>query len=133
MAQQGSDNPTDLELDILKVLWAASPLTARQIRESLAGKDRVLAHSTVITMTQRMVAKGQLEQLAPVEGKAFRFAPLLAEEDVSKRMLGDLVNRVFDGSAEAVVLRLFDDADLDDDVLKKLRRMVNRKMRESKQ
>ena len=125
-----AENPTELELLILKVLWEQSPLTARQIREVLAARGRELAHTSVITMLQRMVDKGQLDQLDPEVGKAFRFAPLRSEADVSGRMLGDLIDRVFDGSAEAVMLSLFDVSDLDNDSLKRLRRAFNRKMRE---
>ena len=124
------ENPTELELLILKVLWERSPLTARQIREGLAVCGRTLAHTSVITMLQRMVEKGQLDQLDPAVGKAFRFVPLLSETEVSGQMLGDLMDRVFDGSAEAVMLSLFDVSDLDDDMLKRLRRAFNQKMRE---
>lgn len=124
------ERPTDLELLILKVLWERSPLTARQIREVLAERGRELAHTSVITMLQRMAGKGQLDQLDPEVGKAFRFVPHLSKADVSGRMLGDLVDRVFDGSAEAVMLSLFDMSDLDSDSLKSLRRAFNQKMRE---
>jgi BlaI family penicillinase repressor len=125
-----AENPTELELLILKVLWEQSPLTARQIRDVLAKRGRKLAHTSVITMLQRMVDKRQLKQLDPEVGKAFRFVPSLSEADVSGRMLGDLVERVFDGSAEAVMLSLFDVSDLDDDSLKRLRRAFNQKMPE---
>lgn len=125
-----AENPTELELLILKVLWERSPSTARQIREALAERGRKLAHTSVITMLQRMVDKGQLDQLNPEVGRAFRFVPLLSETDVSGRMLGDLMDRVFDGSAEAVMLSLFDVSDLDDDSLRRLRRAFNQKMRE---
>jgi BlaI family transcriptional regulator, penicillinase repressor len=125
-----TENPTELELLILKVLWDQSPLTARQIREALAKRGRKLAHTSVITMLQRMVDKGQLNQLDPEVGKAFRFVPFLSQTNVSGRMLGDLVERVFDGSAEAVMVSLFDVSDLDDDSLKRLRRAFNQKMKE---
>jgi len=133
MARSASEHPTELELQMLKVLWEDSPLTARQIREALAARGRELAHTSVITTLQKMVDKQQLKQLDPVEGKAFRFAPCVAEKEVSKRMLGDLVNRVFDGSAEAVMLSLFDVSDLDQDALKRLRRAFNDKIREQRQ
>ena len=110
-----------------------SPLTARQIRESLKIAGRDLAHTSVITTVQKMADKGQLKQLEPVEGKAFRFSPRMKHQDVSQRMLADLVHRVFDGSAEALMLSLFDVSDLDDDSLKRLRRAFNQKMREQQQ
>jgi predicted transcriptional regulator len=130
MARSASKHPTELELRMLKVLWEESPLTARQIREALAARGRGLAHTSVITTLQKMVAKRQVKQLDPVEGKALRFAPQMTERDVSERMLGDLIDRVFDGSAEAVMLSLFDVSDLDNDSLKRLRRAFNQKMRE---
>ena len=42
------------------------------------------------------------------QGNAFYFSPRVGHDEVSRRMLGDLVNRVFDGSAAAVMLRLFE-------------------------
>ena len=72
------------------MLWQESPRTARQIRDTLAENGRDLAHTSVITTLQKMVTKRQLNQLDPVEGKAFRFAPSVTEESVSRGMLGDL-------------------------------------------
>lgn len=133
MARTVSEHPTELELQILKILWEWSPQTARQIRDALAHTGRDLAHTSVITTLQKMVDKRQVKQLDPVEGKAFRFEPRMKKDDVSQRMLGDLVNRVFDGSAEAVMLSLFDVSELNEDDLKRLRRVFNQKMREKQQ
>jgi BlaI family transcriptional regulator, penicillinase repressor len=131
MARPTSEHPTELELQILKVLWDESPLTVREVRDVLAACGRDLAHTTVITMLSTMVDKGQLQKLDPVQGKAFRFAPMMDRKDVSKGMLGDLVERVFDGSAEAVMLSLFDVTELDEVELANLRRLLNKKMREA--
>ena len=123
-------NPSELELRILKVLWEQSPLTARQIREHLDKRGRPLAFTSVITTVQRMVDKRQLKQLDPTEGKAFRFEPRVSDQQVTRGMLGEFVVRVFDGSAEAVVLSLFDAAELDEMTVKRLRRAFNQKLRE---
>ncbi|QDV25532.1 BlaI/MecI/CopY family transcriptional regulator [Aureliella helgolandensis] len=132
MARPNSEYPTELELQILKVLWDEYPLTVRGVRERLAGGGRELAHTTVITMLGTMVDKRQIEKLQPTQGKAFRFSPLLQRQDVSRGMLGDIVERVFDGSAEAVMLSLFDVADLNSEELANLRKLLNKKLRESK-
>jgi predicted transcriptional regulator len=129
---RSAEKPTELELLILKILWERSPLTAREIRDGLARRNRDLAHTSVITTLQKMVEKRQLDQLEPVQGKAFRFAPLVSEDDISRRMLGDLLDRVFNGSAEAVLLRLFDVSDLDEVALRRLRSALNQKIREQK-
>lgn len=132
MARPNSEYPTELELQILKVLWDAQPLTVREVRDALDHGGRDLAHTTVITMLSTMVDKGQIEKLDPVQGKAFRFSPLIQRDEVSKGMLGDLVERVFDGSAEAVMLSLFDVKELDEDELASLKKLLNKKMREAK-
>ena len=130
MPRPVSQHPTDLELQILKILWDNSPQTVREIREQLASAGRELAHTSVITTLGTMVDKGQLEKLEPIEGKAYRFEPLMDQNHVSKNMLGDLVDRLFDGSAEAVMLSLFDSKDVDPDEIKRLRKLLNRKLRE---
>jgi predicted transcriptional regulator len=125
MARSAPEYPTQLELQLLKILWEKAPQTARQLRDALAERGRDLAHTSVITTLQKMVDKGQLEQLDPVEGKAYRFAPRLSQTSVARGMLGDLVNRLFDGSREAAVMTLFDTSELDESTLKRLRRAVN--------
>ena len=132
MPKPVSEYPTELELQILKVLWQESPLTVREVRDALDAGGRDLAHTTVITVLSTMVEKGQLERLDPVRGKAFRFAPLIDHDAVSKGMLGDFIDRVFDGSPQAVMLSLFDVAELDAEELAKLRQLLNKRLREVK-
>ena len=63
MARPGSEHPTDLELEILKILWDDSPLLVRDVRARLeADADRPLAHSSVITMLNIMYRKGFLRR-----------------------------------------------------------------------
>jgi BlaI family penicillinase repressor len=62
-----------------------------------------------------------------------RLLPLIAKNDVSKKMLGDLKERAFGGSAELVMLSLFDLDDVDEAEIKRLRRMLNQKLRERSQ
>ena len=132
MARPNSEYPTELELQILKVLWDAEPMTVREVRDVLASGGRDLAHTTVITMLGTMADKGQIEKLQPTQGKAFRFSPLIQRSDVSRGMLGDIVDRVFDGSAEAVMLSLLDVKELDEDELAGLRKLLNKKLREAR-
>ncbi|MFT5522740.1 MAG: BlaI family penicillinase repressor [Pirellulaceae bacterium] len=127
MARPSSNYPTDLELEILKVLWQSGPQTVEEVRESLASPecDRQLTHSSVITVMNIMVKKKYLQRKKV--SRAFQYEACVLETQVNRGMLGDLVDRVFDGSATAVVLELLETSDLDADEIKEIRRMISRK------
>jgi BlaI family transcriptional regulator, penicillinase repressor len=128
MSRPESEHPTGLELEILKVLWAESPLPVREVRARLAEAGRILSHSSVITMLNIMVRKGYLRRKK--DGKAFLFAPKVNKERVTGGILGDMLTRVFDGSSRAMVLNLLETADLDAEELAELRRLIGRKAKE---
>ena len=128
MARPVSEHPTGLELSILKVLWQKAPQTVQDVRDTLADDGRELTHSSVITVMNIMVRKGYLSR--DKADRAFEFTPLIAQQGVSRQMLGDLVNRVFDGSASAVMLELLETSDVDADELAAIRKLISRKTRE---
>ena len=128
MPRAESEHPTELELDILKVLWNESPLPVREVRERLAETGRPLAHSSVITMLNIMHRKGFLRRKK--EGKSFLFAPKAEREQVTGDMTRDLMSRAFDGSAKALVLNLLNSAELDEEELAEVRRLIARKTKE---
>ena len=128
MARPKSAHPTELELEILKILWQRSPLVVRDVRDALAEAGRDLAHTSVITTLNVMVRKKYLRR--SMQGNACLFTPRIGREETSQRMLGDVVHRVFDGSAKAVVLSLFDCTELNPSDLKELRRLLDQKAKE---
>ena len=124
MSRPAADYPTELELKILKILWHESPLPVREVRSALAEDGRDIAHTSVITTLNIMVDKRYLKRTR--QKNAFWFAPRVSQPEISQRMLGDVVDRVFDGSAKAVMLSLLQTSDIDADELKELRRLINR-------
>ena len=131
MPRSGSEHPTELELEILKVLWDEAPASVREVRGRLDERaGRRLSHSSVITMLNIMVGKGYVTRRK--QGKAFLFTPKVAKENVAGGMMGDLLERIFDGSPSAMVLNLLDSTDLDADELAELRRLIGRKAKERK-
>ncbi len=132
MARSGSDHPTELELEILKILWDEAPLPVREVRARLDSQaDRPLAHSTVITMLNIMYDKGFLKRKK--DGKSFLFWPKVKKERVTGGMMGDLLSRAFDGSLSAMVLNLLESNDVDEVELAEIRKLIARKSREKKQ
>lgn len=128
MARPRSSYPTDLELQILKILWQEGPQTVEQVREELGRVERDLTHSSVITVMNIMVKKKYLSRKK--QGRAFQYEARVSDTQINRGMLGDLMDRVFDGSATALMLELLETADLDADELKEIRAMINRKSRE---
>jgi BlaI family penicillinase repressor len=130
MARGPSSNPTELELEILKVLWKKSPSTVREVQEGLVAEDngRDLAHTSVITMLHIMVRKKFLR--SKKEGKSYLFWPKVSEDQIGQGVLGDVLQRVFDGSAKNVVLNLLEMSELDADQLTELRRLIDAKRKE---
>jgi BlaI family penicillinase repressor len=131
MPRPESEHPTELELDILKVLWRESPLPVREVRKRLeveAGRE--LAHSSVITMLNIMHRKGYLRRAR--KANSFLFAPDVTEHEVTGGMMQSLLNKAFDGSAKAMMLNLLDTADLDAKELAEIRKLIGRKAKEQR-
>ena len=133
MARPVSKHPTELELEILKILWDQGPLPTRDVRQALSEGDagRDLAHTSVVTILNIMVKKKYLRRTK--SGAAYTFYPLIQREDVSQNMLDDLVDRVFDGSATHLMLNLLERTNLDASEIGRLRKLINRKAKEEKQ
>jgi predicted transcriptional regulator len=131
MTRPESEHPTELELEILKVLWDESPLLVREVRRRLEEQaGRVLAHSSVITMLNIMHRKGYLKRKK--DGKSFLFSPKVQKDRITRNVMGELVTKLFDGSSSAMVLNLLETSDLDSDELKEIRRIIALKAKETK-
>ena len=129
MARTRSQHPTELELEILKILWEEAPLPVREVRARLESRaDRPLAHSTVITMLNIMYDKGFLKRKK--DGKSFLFSPKVKKDRVTGGMMGDLLSRAFNGSPAAMVLNLLETTDVDADELAEIRKLISRKTKE---
>ncbi len=126
MARKKSKYPTELELEILKILWEGSPRAVRQVREVMAERGRKLAHTSLITTLNVMYEKGFVSREAAGGGRAYAFSPKLSREQVSHGMVGDLVNRVFEGSASAMMLSLLENEQLDAESHADLRKAIER-------
>ena len=127
MARPAAEQPTELELQILKILWEKSPQLVRDIRDELAKLGRDIAHTSVITTLNTMAKKRIV--IRKREGNAFLFSPRITREQVSRSVLGDIVNRVFDGSAKAVLLGVFEQNDIDRGELKELRKLIDQRIK----
>ena len=129
MARSASKYPTELELEILKVMWRIGPATVRQVRDELAAV-RDLAYTSVMTMMTIMAGKGYVQRSK--SGRSYVYQASFQKQRTSLSMLQDIVDRVFGGSTTAVMQHLLETSDIDDEELKQIRSLINRKTRERK-
>ena len=113
--------PSELELQILSVLWERGPLPVRAIRESLPdGKDR--AYTTVLTLLQILEKKGFIGHTA--QGQAHVYHPLVTRRQVLRPLMRDMLRNVFGGRPADAVQCLLDGAQLDEEELTQIRQAL---------
>jgi len=101
MPKNEPPRPTDAELSILRVLWQRGPSTVREVQESL-NEARPTGYTTVLKTLQIMTEKGLVrrdEQL-----RAHVYEAQFAQQQTQRQIVGDLLNRVFDGSASNLLM-----------------------------
>lgn len=116
----------DLQVAILRVLWDEGEATVTRVTEALAGKRR--APTTIATMLNKMERRGLVEHR--VEGRQFVYRPRLSETDVTRNMVADLTERLFEGNVSALVGHLIQSEEIDRDELVRLRAMIVERERE---
>ncbi len=97
---------TEVELEIMHVVWQLGDATVKQVHDVLAAR-RPVAYTTVMTMLGLLAKKGHLKR--EESGKAFVYRPAHPKGRVVSKMLDDFVARVFHGSARPLVLALLKD------------------------
>jgi predicted transcriptional regulator len=95
---------TETELDVLKVLWENGPGTVRVINDRLHRQGRQWAYTTVLTLLQRLEAKGYV--MTDKSGMAHVFRPAVTRDRLLRQRLRDLANQLCEGTATPLVLAL---------------------------
>lgn len=118
---------TDRELDIMSVLWTLESGTVSEVRERVSDD---LAYNTILTVLRTLEAKGHVRH--EEEGKAHRYYPTVKRDEAGRTSVSRLLDKVFDGSAEAMLTHLVSDRTLSRDRLAKMRKLIDERMRDQK-
>ena len=102
MPEKNTPRPTDAELNILRALWQRGPSTVRQVQEQLQ-PERPAGYTTVLKLMQIMTVKGLVQRDESRRTHVYR--PALAAEKTQRQLVGDLLDRAFDGSAQKLVMQ----------------------------
>jgi BlaI family penicillinase repressor len=120
-AGKTTEQLTPLELEIMKVLWETGPASVQAVQEKLTG-ERPLAYNTVQTMLNVLHRKGKVRR--EMLGRAFLYEPAVSRVQAASQAVGDLVQRMFDGSPESLVLSLVEARQLTPETLARLSAML---------
>ena len=108
------------------VLWDSGPSTAAEVQAALASQGTQLAYNTVLTLLRILEGKGNVDHQE--EGRAHRFRALVNRNDAGATALTRTLDRLFEGSAEALVAQLVRDPNLTKKDLKRLRRVIKKRL-----
>lgn len=111
----------DLQLRIMKVLWAGGEATVADVHKAL-GDESDLAYTTVATMLRKMEARGLLRH--HLDARSFVYRAAVAEEAVSRGMADHLLERLFEGSLADMVRHLLSHREVSRAELSKLEKLI---------
>jgi BlaI family transcriptional regulator, penicillinase repressor len=117
---------TRRELDVMAVVWRRGSATVGEVLDELSDD---LAYSTVLTIFRTLEAKGHVRH--EQEGKAHRFYARTMPEEAGDTVLTRLLHKVYRGSREALLAQLVSDRDLSAAELKRLRKLLDQRIKEA--
>jgi BlaI family penicillinase repressor len=121
MPRKKTEHLTPLELEIMKVLWETGPANVQTVQQHLG---RELAYTTVQTMLNVLHRKGKAKRT--LKDRAYFYRPAVSRSQAIGHAVGDLIERMFGGSAESLVMSLVETRQLTPEKLAKLNKLLEK-------
>ena len=112
---------TPLELQIMNVLWDCGPSNVQSVQERLAGPPK-LAYTTVQTMLNVLHRKGRVRRR--LRGRAYEYASVLTREKAASSAIRDMIDRLFGGSVDGLLMSLVKSRQVDPKKLQELGELI---------
>lgn len=122
MRKKKSEGLTPLELEIMQALWETGQSNVQGVQQKL---ERDLAYTTVQTMLNVLFKKEKVERI--LIDRAYFYTPIVSQKKIIKQTLGDMINRLFDGSAESLVMSLVETKQISSEKLSELNALISEK------
>jgi len=118
--RKAADQLTRLELEIMNVLWETGPAAVQTVLEKL---NSSLAYTTVQTMLNILWRKGKVKRT--LVDRAYHYRPAITRTKAVAQTLRDVIDRMFGGSAEALVMGLMETRQLTPEAMERLREALD--------
>ncbi len=125
MRKTKSAQLTPLELEIMQILWKTEQSNVQVVQHKL---KRELAYTSVQTMLNVLHRKGKVKRI--LKDRAYFYSATVSERKIIKQSLGDMINRLFGGSAESLVMSLVETKQLTPEKLAELHNLIGEKEKE---
>ena len=119
MPRPKSDKLTPLELEIMHVLWAEGPANVQTVQQHL---PRELAYTTVQTMLNILHKKQKVKRT--LKDRAYFYSPVVSRSHVTRQHITDIVDQLFGGSAESLVMSLVETKQITPKKLARLQKLL---------
>lgn len=120
--------PTESELAILRALWRKHPATVREVMETLnEERDPPLAYTTVLKFFQIMTDKGLV--IRDDADRTHSYSPAVPPDTTKKQMVGDLLDRLFQGSVSELVLQALGNSKLSKAEAAEIKKLLDQQTR----
>ena len=116
-----------VELQIMNVVWEKGEATVHDVKDVL-GRGRKPAYSTILTMMRKLEAKGYLKH--DVHERTYVYRPAVSKKAVRHGMLGDVLDRLFDGSPSLLLNSLVEQDRISEKELTQIRKLIKENERE---
>ncbi len=122
MPRSPSSQPTEVEIQILRILWELGPSPVREIHKRLEAAKGT-NYSTTVKMLSVMLQKGLVKRDEDAQPHIYR--PAASRARTGKKMLDDLIERVYEGSAMSLVLQALSSTRASKKELDEVRRLLD--------
>jgi len=122
MARPASTRPTEVELQILRILWDLGPSPVREIHKRLTA-DKGTNYSTTVKMLAVMLDKGLVHRDERAQPHVYRAG--ISRKNAGRLMLGELIEKVYEGSAMTLVLQALSSSKASKEERDEIRRLLD--------
>ncbi len=116
-----------LELQIMNVVWDKGRATVHDVKDTIS-RGRKPAYSTILTMMRKLEAKGYLSH--DVDDRTYVYRPTISRQTVRQGVIGDLLDRLFEGSPSLLLNSLVEQNRISEEELREIRKLITKRRKQ---
>lgn len=116
-----------LEMQIMNVVWDKGNATVHDVKDAIS-RGRKPAYSTILTMMRKLEVKGYLSH--DVDDRTYVYRPIISRQTVRQGVIGDLLDRLFEGSPSLLLNSLVEQNRISEEELREIRKLISKRRKQ---